>query len=172
MVLEKRWSGIMVAFLALSLCLVNACSEKSSQEKMTEKALKLATGKDVDVKVQGDKVQIEQHGYKTEMTKTATWPAEMTKDVPQFTAGRIERVVKTQEEGGIWTFNIYLAGINGDDIKSYAGALKEKGWKTDIMQMGDKGGSLNGQKGTMGINFMYSLERKDGMLAVFNRPSG
>jgi hypothetical protein len=36
--------------------------------------------------------------------------------------------------------------------------------------MGDKGGYLSGQKGTMGINFMFNLEKKDGMLAVFNRP--
>jgi len=36
--------------------------------------------------------------------------------------------------------------------------------------MADKGGSLNAEKGTMGMTFMFSLERKDGMLAVFNRP--
>jgi hypothetical protein len=169
----KRWIRIMVAILTVSLFMMTACSQKTSEEKMAEKALELATGKDVDVKIQGDKaqkVQIEQNGSKTEMAETAIWPVEMTKDVPQFTAGKIQRVVKTNEEGGIWTFNIYLVDINGDDIKSYAGAMKEKGWKTDIMQMGDKGGSLNGEKGTMGINFMYSLERKDGMLAVFNRP--
>jgi hypothetical protein len=170
MVSEKRWMGIMVALLTLSLSLVNGCGEKSSQEIMAEKALKQATGKDVNVKMQGGKIQIEAKGSKTEITETTTWPPEMIKDVPQFTAGKIKRVVKTHEEGDAWTFNIYLDGINGDDIKIYAGALKEKGWKTDIMQMGDKGGSLNGEKGTMGINFMYSLERKDGMLAVFNRP--
>ena len=170
MLSEKRWIGIMVAIITLSLFLMNGCSQESPEEKMAEKALKLATGKDVDVKIQGDKVRIEQDGYKTEMAQTATWPAEMNKDVPQFTAGKIERVVKTQEEGDVWTFNIYFVGINGDDIKNYAGALKEKGWQTDIMQMGDKGGSLNAQKGTMGINFMFGLERKDGMLAVFNRP--
>lgn len=170
MVSEKRWVGIMVAFVTLSLFLMNGCSQESPEEKMAEKALKLATGKDVDVKIQGDKVQIEQGGSKTEMAKTATWPAEMIKDVPQFTAGKIERVVKTHEEGDIWTFNIYFVGINGDDIKNYAGALKDKGWQTDSMQMGDKGGYLNAQKGTMGINFMFGLERKDGMLAVFNRP--
>ena len=170
MISEKRWIVIMVFFLTLSLFLVTACSEKSSQEKMAEKALKQATGKDVDVKMQGGKIQIEEKGSKTEIAETTTWPPELIKDVPKFTAGKIKRVVKTHEEGGIWTFNIYLADINGDDIKNYAGALKEKGWKTDIMQMGDKGGSLNGEKGTMGINFMYSLERKDGMLAVFNRP--
>ncbi len=94
----------------------------------------------------------------------------MAKDVPRFTAGKIERVVKTHEEGDVWTFNIYFVDINGDDIKKYAGALKEKGWQTDIMQMADKGGYLNAQKGTMGMNFGFSLERKDGMLAVFNRP--
>jgi hypothetical protein len=173
MVSEKRWIGIMVAIFTLCLFLMNGCSEKSAQEKMAEKALKLATGKDVDVKIQGDKaqkVQIEQKGSKTEIAETTTWPSEMTNDVPKFTAGKIKRVVKTHEDGGIWTFNVYLADITGDDIKNYAGALKEKGWKTDIIQMGDKGGSLNGQKGTMGISFMYSLERKDGMLAVFNRP--
>ena len=170
MLSEKRWIGIMVAIITLSLFLMNGCSQESPEEKMAEKALKLATGKDVDVKIPGDKVQIEQDGSKTEMAQTATWPAEMIEDVPQFTAGKIERVVKTHEDGDRWTFNIYLAGINGDDIKNYAGALKEKGWKTDIMQMGDKGGSLNGEKGTMGINFMYNLERKDGMLAAFNRP--
>jgi hypothetical protein len=170
MVSEKRSIGIMAAILTLSLFLVSACSEKSSQEKMTEKILKQGTGKDVDVKIQGDKVQIEEKGSKTEIAKTATWPTEMIKDVPQFTAGKIERVVKTHEEGNIWTFNIYFVGINGNDIKNYASALKEKGWQTDSMQIGDKGGYLNAQKGTMGINFMFSLERKDGMLAVFNRP--
>jgi hypothetical protein len=173
MVSERRWIGIMVAMLTVSLFLMNACSQKSAEEKMAESALKLATGKDVDVKIQGDKaqtVQIEQNGSKTEIAETAIWPSEMTKDAPQFTAGKIVRVVRTHEEGDVWTFNIYFEGINGDDIKSYAGAMKEKGWKTNSMQMGDKGGYLNGEKGTMGINFMYNLEKKDGMLAVFNRP--
>lgn len=173
MVSEKRWIGIMVAFLTLSLFLVNACSEKSSQEKMAEGILKHATGKDADVKMQGDKVQkvqIEQNGSKTEIAETTTWPPEMFKDLPKFTAGKIERVVKSHEEGDKWTFNIYLVDINGDDIKNYANALKEKGWQTDLMQMGDKGGYLKTQKGNMGMNFGFSLERKDGMLAVFNTP--
>jgi hypothetical protein len=167
---ERRLLWIVVAFLTVSLFLVNACSEKSSQEKMIEKTLKQATGKDVDVKMQGGKVQLEEKGSKTEIAETTTWPSDITKEVPKFTAGKITRVVKTQESGNAWTFNIYLVAINGDDIKNYSGALKEKGWKTDIVQMGDKGGYLNAEKGTMGMNFGFSLERKDGMLAVFNRP--
>ena len=102
MLSEKRWIGIIVAILTLSLFLFNACSDKSTQEKMFEKTLKQATGKDVDIKMQGDKIQIEEKGSKTEIAKTTTWPPEMFTDVPQFTAGKIERVVKSHEQGNSW----------------------------------------------------------------------
>jgi len=160
----------MITSLALNLCIMYGCSEKSVQENMTEQALKQVTGKDVDVKIQGGNVQIADRDSRTEMTETTTWPPDLISDVPKFTAGKIKRVVKTQEQEGTWTFNIYLEGISEDDIKNYENALREKGWKTDLMQMGDKGGYLNGQKGTMGMNFGFSQERKDGVLAVFNRP--
>ena len=170
MVSERRWIGIMVALLTLNLLLVYGCSEKSAQEKMAEQVLKKATGKDVDVKIDGGNIQIVDKSSKTEIANTTTWPPDLPGEVPKFVAGKIQRVVKSQEQGDSWSFNIYLAGFSGDDIKNYESALRGKGWQTDIMQMGDKGGYLNGQKGTMGINFMFSLEKKDGMLAVFNRP--
>lgn len=170
MVSEKRLIGFMVVILGLSLFLVNGCGQKSSEDKMIEKGLKLATGKDVDVSREGGKIQISDKDSKTEIAETSTWPSDLSGDVPQFTAGKIKRVVKTQEQGNGWSYNIYLAGFSGDDIKSYAAAMKGKGWQTELMQMGDKGGSLNGQKGTMGMNFMFNLEQKDGMLAVYNRP--
>lgn len=171
MISEKRYIGFMVAFLALSLFLVSACSEKSSQEKMVEKTLKQATGKDVDVKMQGGTIQLEEKGAKTEIAETTTWPPDMFKEVPKFPAGKIERVVKSHKEGELWTFNIYLVSINGDDIKNYAKVLEEKGWQAvNTIQMGDKGGYLSAQKGNMGMNFGFSLERKDGMLAVYKTP--
>jgi hypothetical protein len=170
MVSEKRWIGIMVAILTLGLFLMNACSKKSPEERMAEKALKATTGKDADVKMQGGNIQIEQNGSKTEIAVTATWPAEMFTDVPRFTAGKIERVVKSHEEGDIWKFNIYLVDMSSGALKDYSDALKEKGWQTNLIQMGDKGGMLNAQKGKLGLNFPFSLEKKEGTLCVFNTP--
>jgi hypothetical protein len=170
MVPVKGWTGIMITLLALNLFMIYGCSEKSVQEKMSEQALKQVAGKDVDVKIQGGNVQIADKDSRTEMTETTTWPTDLVSDVPKFTAGKIKRVIKTQEQTGSWTFNIYLEGISGDDVKNYENAMREMGWQADLMQMGDKGGYLNGQKGTMGMNFGFSLERKDGVLAVFNRP--
>jgi hypothetical protein len=170
MVSDKRWVGIMMAMLALSALLINACSQKSTEERMAEKVLKSTTGKDAQVKIQEGKIKIEQDGSKTEIAETTTWPVEMFTDVPQFTAGKINRVVKSREKEDQRKFNIYFVDVKGDGIKNYADALKEKGWQTELMQMGDKGGILNAQKGKLGLNFPFSLETKEGTLVVFNTP--
>jgi len=84
--------------------------------------------------------------------------------------GRIERVVKSQEEGGMRTFNIYFIDLEGDTLNGYAGVLKKNGWQTRVMQAGDKGGMLNAQKGKLGLNFAFSLKKKNGTLVVFSTP--
>jgi hypothetical protein len=160
----------LVGALASGLLLALGCGRQTAQEKLTEQVLKGATGKDTQVRIDGDRVQIADADSKTEMAATATWPDGLSTEVPRFAGGRIARVVKTIEQGDTWTYNIYLADIGADDIGTYDNALKATGWKTEALQMGGKGGMLNGQKGTMGINMMYNLEDKDGMLAVFNRP--
>jgi Zn/Cd-binding protein ZinT len=167
---EKLQPGMMNALLLLCLLVIFGCSQKRNQEKMTEEILEHATGKDVDVNIQDGNVQITDKDSRTEIAETKSWPADLSDDVPEFNTGKIQRVVKTQEQADTWTVNIYLADISIDDIRSYEIALKKKGWQTNLTQMGDKGGFLNGQKGTMGINFMFNQEQKNGMLGVFNRP--
>jgi len=171
MTIKNRWMVVMF-FLTATLCLVaaNGCSEKKTQEKMVENIIEQSTGKDVDVKVEKDNIKITGKDSATVIAETSSWPSGLTKDIPKFTAGKIERVVKTQEKGDTWSFNIYLRDFSSDEIKSYENLLKKNGWQTSTMQMGDKGGFLNGQKGTMGINFTYNLPEKSGMLAAFNRP--
>jgi hypothetical protein len=172
MMSAKGWIRIMVTILALSTLLLNGCGKKSEErmaEEMTKKIIKQSTGKDVDVKMKGNNIKIEGQDSKTEIAQTTTWPLEMFKDVPQFTAGKIEHVVKAKE-GGMQKFNIFFIEINSDALKNYADLLKEKGWQANLIQMGDKGGMLNAQKGNLGMNFAFSAEKKDGMLAVFSTP--
>jgi hypothetical protein len=170
MVPERKFTGIMSAVLMLSLVLVLGCGQKSAQEKLSEQALEKATGKDVDVKRDGGNIQITDGQSNTEIATTTVWPPSLTGEVPKFTAGKIQRVVTSREQGEAWSFNIYLVDFGNDDMNTYEKALKGKGWTTENIQMGGKGGMLNAQKGTMGINFMFNAEKKDGMLAVYNRP--
>ncbi len=171
--INKRRIGIMAAVLVLGLFLMAGCSGKSSDEQMAEdmarKMIKQTTGKDVDVRMQEGKIEFKGKDFKSEIAETTVWPADMFPEVPPFPFAKIERVSKGNE-GGMQKFNIYYKDLKGDGINQYAEMLKKKGWQTDIMQMGDKGGYLNAQKGKLGMNFGFSLERKDGMLAVYNTP--
>lgn len=167
---EIRFMGKVVALFALCLFVMNGCGGKDSQEKMTEQGHEKATGKDVDVNSGDGKIQITGDDSKTEFAETTTWPSELTSDVPKFEAGSIKRVIKTIGQNGEWTFNIYIEAINDDDLKEYETSMKGKGWQTELIQIEGQGGYLNGQKGTMGMNFMLNREKKDGMLAVYNRP--
>ena len=171
MISEKRFIGAVAVVLALGLLPVSGCSQKKPEdkaaEKMMEEVLRKSTGKDAHVNVEKGKVEVEANGVKTEMSETSFWPPEMFKDVPQFPSGKIERVVKSNEEGGKKKFNIYYVGIETDAVKKYADLLKKGGWQTEVTQM-DKGGILNAQKGNMAVNFPYSLEDKSGTLLVYD----
>jgi len=169
MVSGKRRIGIAVAFLTTSLLLMWGCSEKSTQEKMAEHVLKQSSGKDVDVKMQKGKVEIdEKGGSKTIIAEATTWPSDMFKDVPQLNSGKIKHVVKSDEQGGIRKFNIYYVDLENNALNNYADILKKNGWQVNVMQMGDKGGMLNAEKGKLVIQLPVSIEDKRGTLIVFN----
>ncbi|MEN6475573.1 MAG: hypothetical protein ABFD81_16285 [Syntrophaceae bacterium] len=167
----NRFNGA-VAVLVICAFLAPGCGKKAEEktaEKMMEKALSGATGKETKVDLQKGNVRIESKDMQTDIVSTSTCPPDMFADVPQFTGGAIERVV-TSNEGGMKKFNIYFNGLSAEAIKQYAEALKSKGWGVDHMHI-DKAGMLNATKGNLGINFAYSTEdKKDGMLAVFSTP--
>jgi hypothetical protein len=171
MVFRKSGWWMIVVVLVLGLFLLNGCGDKKSEQKkagdVTKMTFKDGAGKEVNVNVQGGKIQIEGQGSKTEMTETSTWPAEMFPDVPQFTFGRIERVIKAAEEGGMRKFNIFYVNVEDGALNKYADMLRKNGWQVSHTQM-DKSGILNGQKGNLGLNFPYNMGKRDGALLVYS----
>jgi len=158
-----------VCILVMSALLLGGCGKKSEDkmaEQMMEKTLKEATGKEVDVNIQGKDIKIEGQDTRAQISETNVWPPDMFADVPQFTAGRIEHVTRSQSEGN-QTFNIFFADIQGDALKNYAVTLKEKGWQAQLSDMG-KGGMISAQKNKLGMNFSFNAEDKKGTLAVFS----
>jgi len=165
----KVFFRIAVCIVVLSVLLLGGCGKKSEEkmaEQMMEKTLKDATGKDMDVDIQGKDIKIEGQDTKAQISETNVWPSDIFADVPQFTAGRIEHVTKSQADGN-QTFNIFFADIQEDALKNYAAALKNKGWQAQLMDLG-KGGMISAQKDKLGMNFSYNAEDKKGTLAVFS----
>jgi hypothetical protein len=159
-----------VAILAGLLIIASCGGGKKAADKQAEAAveqvLKTATGKDAEVKIDGKSVEIKGAGLTHEFAETAEWPADMFEGVPKFTFGKIERVSKG-EEGGMKKFNIYFRDIEQGGIERYVDLLKEAGWRADLNTAGGPGGYVGGEKGGLGLNFMFNTEDGTGMLAVF-----
>ncbi len=169
MISAKVFIRIALCGMIVSTLLFGGCDKKSEEktaEETMENMLKVTTGKDVDVNIQGKSIKIEGQDSKAQLSETSVWPPEMFDDVPKFTTGKIEHVTKTQE-GGNQTFNIFFVDIEGDALKNYTAALNEKGWQPQLMDMG-KGGMIIAQKGKLGMNFSFNKEDKKGILAVFS----
>jgi ABC-type phosphate transport system substrate-binding protein len=159
--------AILAGLLVFPSCGGGEKAADRQTEAAVEQALKATTGKDADVKIDGKSVEITGAGSTHEFAETAEWPADMFEGVPKFTFGKIERVSKGQE-GGMMKFNIYFRDIEKGGIERYVDLLKEAGWQADLNIAGGKGGVVGGEKGGLGLNFMFSIEDGTGMLAVFS----
>lgn len=161
--------GLVLAVIALCAIVAGGCGKKAEEvtaEKMMEKAMSAATGKDTKVDLNNGNVHLENKDMKVDIDSSSTWPADMFADVPRFTDGTIERVVSSNE-GGMKKFNIYYGSIKDGSMKQYMQNLKAKGWESNIMDMGNAA-MLSATKGNLGISFSCNAEKKDGMLAAFS----
>lgn len=159
--------AILAGLLVFASCGGGEKAADRRAEAAVEQVLKATTGKDADVKIDGKSVEIAGEGFTHEFAETAEWPADMFEGVPEFTFGKIERVSKGQE-GGMMKFNIYFRDMEKGGIERYMDLLKEAGWQADLNTAGGTGGYVAGEKGGLGLNFMFSTEAGTGMLAVFS----
>jgi hypothetical protein len=167
MISVKVFVRIVVCVSVVSALLLGGCGKKSEErraEEMTGEILKEATGKDVDVKMQGQNIRIQGQDSNAEISKTNVWPSEMFEDVPPFTAGKIERMTKSKGDG-VKTFNVFFIDIQTNALKNYAAVLKEKGWEAQLTDMG-RGGMISAQKDKLSLSFSFNQEDKKGVLAV------
>lgn len=165
----RIWIGLVLAVIALCAIVAGGCGKKAEEvtaEKMMEKAMSAATGKDTKVDLNNGNVHVENKDMKVDIASSSTWPADMFADVPKFTDGTIERVVSSNE-GGMKKFNIYYGSIKEGAIKEYTQSLKAKGWDSNLTDMGNAA-MLSGSKGNLGITFTYNAEKKDGVLAAYS----
>jgi hypothetical protein len=168
-----RWTAMLgMAVLLASLPALTGCGRKTAEQRaeaLAERIASAASGQKVDLDPGGKTVRVEGKGVKAELKETAEWPTGMFADVPRFTFGTVTHVSQ-EEEGGMKKFNVFLARIEPGGLKRYAELLRQRGWETNVMDMGPKGGMLNGQKGQLAMNFVYNNESNDGTLAVYSLP--
>lgn len=141
-----RTTGLFVLILLFTALTISCrkASEKTGEELM-EKALENATGKNAEVDLSSGKAVIETGDGKVEVDSNAkSWPTEIPGDVPEFKFGKV-KAVTTSIMDGSKSWNIAFEEIQDGFLDKYEALLKEKGFETVSMNMGDKGGTISAE---------------------------
>ncbi len=136
-------AGIFIFILALG-ALVSSCRSGSQKaaEKIMENALENASGGEAQVDISGEKTVIETGEGRSEIDPNATsWPSEIPDDIPEFTSGKVTGVTTTTTGDGVH-YNVIFEEVEDGFIDKYNAELKEKGFETNFMKIGEKGGSI------------------------------
>jgi len=149
-----RMAGLMALALVFTLFTISCrrASEKAG-EKMMEKALENATGQKTDIDLSSGKAVIETGEGKMEVDSEAkTWPSDIPGDVPEFTFGKVKGVT-TSTVDNTKSWNVVFEEVQDGSIDKYDALLKEKGFETVIMKMGD-GGSIQAENNKYNVFLM------------------
>lgn len=139
-------TGLVVLTFVFTVLTISCqkASEKTS-EKLMEKALENATGQKADIDLEKGKAVIQTGDGEVEIDSNAkSWPSEIPGDVPEFKFGKVIAVTTSIMDGGK-SWNIAFEEVQDGFLDKYEALLKEKGFETIIMKMGDKGGTITAE---------------------------
>jgi len=139
-------AGLLILVLA-TVFVFFSCQRASKKpgEKMMEKAIENATGNKADVDLGDEKAVIKTDAGIIEVdSKAQSWPDEIPNDVPEFTYGKV-KAVTTSNIDDTKTWNVIYEDVRDGFIDKYDAELKEKGFETVTMKIGDNGGSITAE---------------------------
>jgi hypothetical protein len=141
-----RTTGLIVLTFVFTVFTISCqkASEKTG-EKLMEKALENATGNEADVDLSSGKAVIQTGDGTMEVNSNAkSWPSEIPGDIPEFKFGKV-KAVTTSIMDGSKSWNVSFDEVQDGFLDKYEAQLKEKGFETIIMKMGDKGGTISAE---------------------------
>jgi hypothetical protein len=150
-----KTTSLFVIALVFGLYIISCQSgSKKAGEKMMEKAIENATGKDAKVDIDKEKAVIETGDGRIEVDSNAkSWPSEIPGDVPEFKFGKV-KAVTTSIMDGSKSWNVAFEEVQDGFFDKYEAQLKEKGFETMSMKMGDKGGTISAESDKFSVFLM------------------
>jgi len=150
-----RTSGLIFLTLVFTFLTISCrkASEKTGEELM-EKALENATGNNAEVDLSSGKAVIQTGDGEVEIdSNSKSWPSEIPGDVPEFKFGKV-KAVTTSIIDGSKSWNVAFDEVQDGFLDKYEAQLKEKGFETMSMKMGEKGGTISAESDKFSVFLM------------------
>jgi len=162
---NQNFKLFMLAFIAVfSMVACKNTAEKTAEEAL-ENAYENETGQKMDVNIgEQSSTMTTDMGTTQYSSEIKSWPADIPRDVPEFTFGKLNGGLTTdQNDGNGWTLN-YI-NVPKEAIREFEQLLKSNGFQTNVVIINDQGGSVMGTKGKISVTFMGGEE--GGVLSIF-----
>jgi len=150
-----KTAGLFTIVLVFSLFIISCRSNsKKVGEKIMEKAIENATGQDAKVDLEKGGAVIETGAGSIKVDGNAKiWPIEIPGDIPEFKFGKVEAVTTSNlDNTKSWT--IAFKEVQNGFLDKYDAQLKEKGFESVLMKMGDSGGSIQAENSKYNVFLM------------------
>lgn len=152
---NNKLGGLLI-LVFVTIFMLFSCQNKSEKagEKLMENALENATGTDANVDIDKEKVVVETEAGRMEVDGNAkSWPDEIPGEIPEFKFGKIDAVTTSNfDDTNAWV--IAFSELQDGFLDKYDAQLKEKGFETMLMKMGDKGGSITAESDKYNVFLM------------------
>jgi hypothetical protein len=162
-----RFGWLVIAMGVVLLLSGMACSGKSAQEQMAEKALEKATGHKADVNLQQGKVTVKTGDGQSEISygPEGSWPKDLPADVPAFTQGKVKGITRSTQ-GGKQSWNVILETMEAGSLQLYGKKLEAAGWKSLSTITTGEGGMVQATKGNLMVMAMFSEKDKTASISI------
>lgn len=139
-------------------------SSEKQQEDALENAIEQGGNANADVDIDQDKISIETDEGKIEISNTTgkNWPEDAPDIVPEFRAGTITGITRSESDGNK-SWMIRYEGVPEYELDKYNASLKVKGFKTMIVKSG-KGGMVNGNKDN--VTVIMTIGPESGAISI------
>ncbi|HOW30357.1 MAG TPA: hypothetical protein PLP88_02220 [Bacteroidales bacterium] len=145
--------GIAALLAAFQFTSCKSHKENTAADTL-ENAIEQASGEDADVNMNEGNTEITMNNATVKYDgDIKSWPAAIPAQIPKFEYCKIEGATITSADG-FTTYNLKLKGLTPEQIKSYDKDLKSKGFESNLVLVGDKGGTVTATKGDISIALM------------------
>lgn len=173
--MRVKGNGVWLCFGVFAVAIiVQGCGGQESGERtaeeVAEQAIEKAGGGEVDVDVADGRVTMTGEDHRTEAVETSEWPEDLPGDVPRFSHGKVERVMRGEAvKENQRSYHIWVMETDADAAEKYAAELEQAGWQTQGVAMGPQGGMVTAEKGDLVVTFMHSKEQRRGKIGVMTK---
>lgn len=158
------------ALVAACVACAIACGGKSAGERLAEKAMEKAMErggvKDADLDLTRGTFRFKTEEGEGEVSfQEEGWPRDLPHEVPEFKAGVVKGVSRSQRDGKK-TWNIIVESIQDKAAPDYADQLTDKGWAVTSHLAMPEGAMVQASKGDLLLIAMFNTKERTGGINI------